>query len=184
MANVQARQVLGDKRHDELCFRADIVTNNFEHPNLARQSVLDPGMEVHVRLGLLRLAGVIIPAQVGLDLASDERRIAADGDEAVDEPVEILGAREPLLAPDEAKDGHALPEPAPPAGEHGRLHGLVHRQQGEHVLEERVRKVADAVVLAAALRRRRLGLLHSVEQVACATVVGGSASAGAGRGKD
>jgi len=141
-----------------------MIADDFEHLNVARQRLLDPGVEVQVRLRLLRLTTIIIPGQVGvrLDLAADERQMAADGDETVHEPVEVLGGREPRLGTDEAQGGHALPEVPPPAGEHGRLHGLIRRQQGEHVLEQRVGEVADAVHAA---RCGRL-LVHSVEHVA------------------
>lgn len=66
--------------------------------------------------------------------------------------------------------------------------GLVQRRkQGEQVVEERVRELADAVVLATAALRRRgiiLRLLHSVEQVAYHSGRGRSACAGARRGKE
>ena len=60
------------------------------------------------------------------------------------------------LSADDAQACGGLPEVAPALGEHARPHGLLHREEGQEVVEDPVREGADAV------HPRR----HSVEQAA------------------
>jgi len=60
------------------------------------------------------------------------------------------------LSANDAQACGGLPEVAPAPGEHARPHGLLHREEGEEVVDDPVREGADAV------DRRR----HSVEQAA------------------
>ncbi len=76
----------------------------------------------------------------------------------------------------DAQDGHGLPEVAPAPGEHAGAHDLLRLQERQHVLQERGREEADAVV-AAPLHQRLLALRrHSVEHLA--SVKGGKKPAG------
>lgn len=90
------------------------------------------------------------------------------------ELVEMFFAPERLVVLDEAQAGSVLPKVAPPAGEHASPHGLLRRQQGQRVEQERFREGADAVI--AAHRSCIAPLRHSVERV-----TGAGPQLGAGR---
>ena len=100
---------------------------------------------------------------VGLERELFQRCPVAEEQHTVGKPIE-LGRASPALVLGEAQDAQGLPDRAPAAGEHARAHGIMRRQEGQHVEEEIVWEGAD-VVLAPRCSSSHAPRRHCVEQV-------------------
>lgn len=109
-----------------------------ERPDLAAKGAADPG----VALQLLAGEGAV---ESEVEVAGVQRRAAAaEAEQAVDEAGERVEAGPPPVAGD-ADGGHGPPEVAPAPGKHAGPHRVPRRQEGEDVVDDVVREVADAV---------------------------------------
>ncbi|BAT13092.1 Os11g0201933, partial [Oryza sativa Japonica Group] len=135
-------------------------------PDLRGNSMPDP--EIYPA-GLVVVVVVVRPEP---ELAHVERLASAEEEEVVHELPNVPHTRllfhsppNPILtlAPNPQACGR-LPEVAPAASEHARLHGVPRRQERQHVVEDLVRERADAVFAAGLVLLGPLRWRHSVKQ--------------------
>uniref|UniRef100_A0A0A9DDJ4 Uncharacterized protein n=1 Tax=Arundo donax TaxID=35708 RepID=A0A0A9DDJ4_ARUDO len=92
------------------------------------------------------------------ELKGVQRRGSTEKQQKVHKLLEFLPGRWFHHKTAEAQNYGGLQEVAPVPGEHAGVHGLLRQQEGEHVVQERVRQHVDAVAFNLRWRRSLVAL--------------------------